>query len=240
MAILKLPQVRICFVGESFVNGTGDPECLGWAGRICVDANKKGYDITYYNLGVRRETSAELKNRWQREVYYRLPKEAESGGVFRERKNGGVASPPPIFSKTGVSPSHPQLFKRYDGRVVFCFGVNDTTLENRKTRINFADSIENIRAILTEAKQLYPILMISPAPVIDEEQNNRISDLSKQFALVCSEINVPYLDVFSKLKKSNIWLNEAQANDGAHPRAAGYTEFAEIVQNWSAWLNWFK
>ena len=66
-------EVRICFVGESFVNGTGDPECLGWAGRICVNANRKGYDITYYNLGVRRETSSELKNRWLREVSYRLP-----------------------------------------------------------------------------------------------------------------------------------------------------------------------
>ena len=201
--MLKLPSGRICFVGESFVNGTGDPECLGWAGRICVDANRKGYEITYYNLGVRRETSTELKNRWLREVSYRLPKE-------------------------------------YDGRVVFCFGVNDTTIENGKTRVDFADSIANAHTILSEAKQLYPILMISPAPVVDEEQNHRISSLSKQFSLVCSEINVPYLDVFSKLEKSNIWLNEAQANDGAHPREAGYTEFAEIVQNWEGWLNWFK
>lgn len=203
MAILKhLPSVRICFLGESFVNGTGDPECLGWAGRICVNANRKGYDLTYYNLGVRRETSTELKNRWLREVSYRLP-------------NG------------------------YNGKVVFCFGVNDTTLENGKTRVDFADSIANVHKILSEAKGLYPILMISPAPVVDEEQNYRISDLSKEFALVCSEINVPYLDVFSRLEKSNVWLHEAQANDGAHPRAAGYTVFAQIVQNWEAWLNWF-
>ena len=60
---VQLQQVRICFFGESFVNGTGDPECLGWTGRICVDANKKGYDITYYNLGVRRETSTDLEKR---------------------------------------------------------------------------------------------------------------------------------------------------------------------------------
>lgn len=32
--------MRICFIGDSFVNGTGDPECLGWAGRICVTARK--------------------------------------------------------------------------------------------------------------------------------------------------------------------------------------------------------
>lgn len=195
-------EVRICFVGESFVNGTGDPQCLGWAGRICVNANRKGYDITYYNLGVRRETSSELKNRWLREVTYRLPEE-------------------------------------YDGRVVFSFGTNDTTMVNGKTRIEVKDSIANARSILSEAKQLYPILMVSPPPIADQEQNERISSLSQQFALICSEINVPYLDIFSELDKSNIWLDEAQANDGAHPRGAGYQEYAEIVQNWEAWLSWF-
>lgn len=194
-------EVRICFVGESFVNGTGDPECLGWAGRICVNANRKGYDITYYNLGVRRETSSELKNRWLREVSYRLPKE-------------------------------------YDRRVIFSFGTNDTTIENGKTRIEVKDSIANAHSILSAAKQLYPILMVSPPPIADQEQNCRISSLSQQFALVCSEINVPYLDIFSRLDKSNVWLNEVQANDGAHPRAAGYQEFAQIVQNWEPWLTW--
>ena len=195
-------EVRICFVGESFVNGTGDPECLGWAGRISVNANKKGYDITYYNLVVRRETSSELKNRLLREVSYRLPKE-------------------------------------YDGRVVFSFGTNDTTIENGKTRIEVKDSIANARSILSTAKQLYPILMVSPPPIADQEQNYRISSLSQQFALVCSEINVPYLDIFSRLDKLNVWLKEVQGNDGAHPRAAGYQEFAYIVQNWKPWLTWF-
>lgn len=204
MVILKHPpQVRICFFGESFVNGTGDLECLGWAGRICVDANRKGYDITYYNLGVRRETSTELKHHWLREVSCRLPKE-------------------------------------YDGRVVFSFGVNDTTLlETGKTRVDLAESLENIRNILTKAKQLYPVLMVSPPPVLERKQNQRISYLSKQFSVVCDELNVPYLDVFSILEKSNIWMDEIKSYDGAHPRAAGYQEFVEIVQNWEAWLKWF-
>ncbi len=197
-----LSQVRICFVGESFVNGTGDPECLGWAGRICVNANKKGYDITYYNLGVRRETSAELRSRWLREATYRLPKE-------------------------------------YDGRIIFSFGVNDTTLENGKTRVEFNESITNTREILSEARELYPVLMVSPVPITEREQNCRIADLSKHFAWVCHELDVPYLDVFSMLEKSNIWMDEARANDGSHPKAAGYAVFAEIVQSWEAWLNWF-
>lgn len=28
--------MRICFIGDSFVNGTGDDTCLGWVGRISV------------------------------------------------------------------------------------------------------------------------------------------------------------------------------------------------------------
>jgi lysophospholipase L1-like esterase len=199
------PQIRICFLGESFVNGTGDPKFLGWTGRICVDAYRKGYDITFYNLGVRGETSTELRQRWLREVSYRLPKE-------------------------------------YDGRVVFSFGVNDTTLVNRKPRVELAESIENARSILSTTKQLYPVLMVGPPPCADEEQdkrNGRIANLSKQFALVCDELDVPYLDIFPILERSNIWQDEARANDGAHPRAAGYAEFAEIVQSWDGWLNWF-
>ncbi|WGV26619.1 GDSL-type esterase/lipase family protein [Halotia branconii] len=196
-------QIRICFIGESFVNGTGDPEYLGWAGRICVSANQKGHEITYYNLGVRRETSTELKNRWLQEVSYRLP-------------------------------------KIYDGRVVFCFGVNDTTIENGKLRVSPTESIENIRNVLSDARQLYPVLMVSPLPIADDEQNQRIADLAKQYALVCNELDVPYLNVFPVLEKSHIWIDEAKANDGAHPRAAGYTELARIIETWDAWLNWFN
>jgi len=206
MSIEKLHEVRICFFGDSFVNGTGDPECLGWTGRICVDANKKGYDITYYNLGIRRDTSTDIANCWLQEVT-------------------------------------PRLSKEYDSRVVFSFGVNDTALENGKTRVEFTKSIENTYSILSEAKKLYPVLMVGLPACADQEQNQRnqrIINLSKQFALVCHELNVPYLDVFPLLEKSNTWIDEAKANDGFHPKARGYTEFAEIVQNSQAWLSFLK
>jgi len=201
----SLQAIRICFVGESFINGTGDPECLGWTGRVCAHANRKGYDITYYNLGVRGETSRYLKQRWRSEVFYRLPKE-------------------------------------YDCRVVFSFGVNDTGRSGIQQGIELAESLENIRSILSEAKQHYPVLMVGPPPCGDvnqEKRNQILANLSQQFALVCNELNVPYLNIFSKLVRSPIWLTEAKANDAAHPRADGYAEFAEIVQSWDGWLNWF-
>jgi hypothetical protein len=45
---MDVTDIRICFIGDSFVNGTGDPLCLGWSGRVCATAIQMGYPITYY------------------------------------------------------------------------------------------------------------------------------------------------------------------------------------------------
>lgn len=57
-------DTRICFIGDSFVNGTGDETMLGWAGRLCALAQRNGHNITYYNLGIRRHTSTDILQRW--------------------------------------------------------------------------------------------------------------------------------------------------------------------------------
>jgi lysophospholipase L1-like esterase len=36
------PDVRVCFVGDSFVAGVGDPRHLGWAGRLAAQSQRKG------------------------------------------------------------------------------------------------------------------------------------------------------------------------------------------------------
>jgi len=196
-------NLQICFLGDSFVNGAGDPDCLGWAGRICAQACHLGHDVTYYNLGIRGETSTGLKERWLKEVSYRLRSEPE-------------------------------------GRIVFSFGANDTTLENGKTRVAFETSLENTRNILKVAKQMFPVLMVGTAPIGDYDQNRRIARLSMAFASICDEIDVPYLDIFTFLQASTVWTNQTMANDGAHPRAAGYAHLAQLVQNWQPWLSWFE
>ena len=65
-------DIRICFFGDSLVNGVGDPQYLGWTGRICADARRKGHDVTHYNLGVRGHTSADIESRWHDEAGRRL------------------------------------------------------------------------------------------------------------------------------------------------------------------------
>jgi lysophospholipase L1-like esterase len=195
--------MRICFIGDSFVCGTCDPRCLGWTGRICAAACGQGHDITYYNLGIRGETSIDIETRWFADISSRLPHYC-------------------------------------DGKIVFSFGVNDTAIANGKTRVEFEKSLENTRYILNSAKEIFPVLMVGPPPVLDADRTLVIDNLSTEFAKICDELEVPYLDVCTPLQESEIWQKELAANDGSHPRAAGYAELARLVHNWDGWKAWFK
>jgi len=196
--------MRICFVGDSMVNGTGDPECLGWTGRVCAAAMHDGHEITHYNLGIRRETSGEIAARWHGEVRRRLP--------------------------DGI-----------DGRVVFSFGLNDLTVEDGKPRVSRANSLGNLHAILDQARRGYQVLMVGPPPMLDDDGHAMpVAQLSAQYASVCHELGVPYLDVAADLERTGAFVREALSNDGAHPRAAGYAELAALVQQWDAWQAWFR
>ena len=75
-------DIRICYVGDSFVNGTGDPAKLGWSGRLSANSQNKDLDITHYNLGVRRETSDDILKRWESECQARLPETSQNKVVF--------------------------------------------------------------------------------------------------------------------------------------------------------------
>jgi lysophospholipase L1-like esterase len=197
-----MASLRLCFIGDSFVNGTGDPECLGWVGRVCKAAQYQGHDITSYNLGVRRETSTDIAARWHVETSLRLPKDCNPAAVFS-------------------------------------FGTNDTTLENGVARVDPQTSVNNTRQILTIAHQHYPVLMISPPPIADTDQNVRTARLSQAFISICQTLDIPYLDVFIPLQASTTWMTEVALHDGAHPSATGYQLLAEQVQQWQAWQDLF-
>jgi len=74
--------MRLCFFGDSIVNGTGDPTGLGWVGRVGAAARRRGHDLTLYNLGIRRDTSADVAARWQEEAARRLPAGIDGRLVF--------------------------------------------------------------------------------------------------------------------------------------------------------------
>ncbi len=74
--------LRICFFGDSLVNGFGDEEFLGWPGRLCREEVKKGFEITCYNLGIRGNSSADVLNRWEHETSVRQKEGVETRLVF--------------------------------------------------------------------------------------------------------------------------------------------------------------
>lgn len=127
-----------------------------------------------------------------------------------------------------------------NGKVLFSFGANDITLEKGKTRIDFPDSVNNAWQILEQAKLLFPVLMVSPPPLGDWDDNLRLAALSSQFEQICCNLSIPYLDVLTPLQNSPIWMSEVAANDGAHPQSAGYVELAELVTTWLGWTSWIN
>lgn len=191
-------DMRICFLGDSFVNGTNDPTCLGWTGRVCALARQRGHDVTHYNLGIRRDTSRDVAARWQAECAARLP------------------------------PDVP-------GLLVFSFGVNDCCDDGAGCRVKMHDTVDTARAVLSEAIRRHPVLMVGPPPIADDTANTRIRTLSPALAALCETLGVPFLDVFSPLSTHETWRIETAADDGAHPRAAGYAALAELVAAWPAW-----
>ncbi|ANS78672.1 Lipolytic enzyme, G-D-S-L [Serinicoccus hydrothermalis] len=63
-------DVGLCFVGDGFVAGYGDPKALGWVNRVVgrTDlAADEGGSLTSYNLGVRGASSADVMARWRAE-----------------------------------------------------------------------------------------------------------------------------------------------------------------------------
>jgi lysophospholipase L1-like esterase len=193
--------MRICFIGDSFVSGAYDADCLGWAGRICASARARGHDVSPYNLGVRGETSAQIAKRWRAEAECRQSPQQE-------------------------------------GRLVFEFGVNDTREVNGKPQMDAAQSLAVARDLLGSAARWKPTLMVGPPPGNDEPRNARVKLLSEQLNALCAELDVPFFDSCSPLMGSPSWMASVRAVDGTHPSAAGYLEWAKLIDEWSAWREW--
>ena len=196
-----MAQMRICFIGDSFVSGAYDDECLGWVGRICAGARRRKHDVSPYNLGVRGETSLQIARRWRAEAEMRQSPQQQ-------------------------------------GRLVFEFGVNDAREVNGKRQIEAAQSLTTAREILAAAVAWKPTLMIGPPPGGDDARNIRVKELSDGLANLCGELGLSYFDSFTPLTASSTFVASTKAVDGTHPNAAGYAEWARLIDEWPAWRDW--
>ncbi|MBE9063027.1 GDSL-type esterase/lipase family protein [cf. Phormidesmis sp. LEGE 11477] len=197
-----MKDIRICFFGDSFVSGTGDPTYLGWVNRTCAAMTSPHYKLTAYNLGIRGNTSEQIEVRWLSEADKRFPNDT-------------------------------------DNRVVFSFGTNDNRVEDGIRFVEEKNSVLCARRILTQAKEMFPVLLIGPPPVADENMNYRAQKISAHYSDLCAELDVPCLDVYQSLRKNALWMQEVAAVDGSHPAASGYLALSQLITEWSAWQSWF-
>lgn len=65
---LSRRSMTVCFLGDSYVNGYGDPKHLGWVPRVLSRTSGESLDLTTYNLGIRGDSSAQVMDRWAKET----------------------------------------------------------------------------------------------------------------------------------------------------------------------------
>ncbi len=74
--------MRALFFGDSLVAGKGDPEGLGWVGRLDGDRPSGGPAVTAVNFGVPGETSTQILSRWQGQADREIEAGTETVVVF--------------------------------------------------------------------------------------------------------------------------------------------------------------
>ena len=126
--------------------------------------------------------------------------------------------------------AQPRLSPESSTGLVLSFGVNDTTVESGRRRVECEHSLEALSTILDEAMAAgLPALVVGPAPVDDPRQNRQIDDLSASFGKRCIVHATPFVSVFEPLLSSQAWMDEVGAGDGAHPSSEGYSVLGQTV-----------
>ncbi|PYC69529.1 hypothetical protein C7C46_28005 [Streptomyces tateyamensis] len=198
-----IKDLRVSFIGDSFVQGLGDPEYRGWVGRVLQRLSLG--EAGAFNLGIRRNSSRDVLARWRTEVGARLLDGA-------------------------------------DNRLVLSVGSNDAMPdENGAPRVDRADFLRNVTAVLTGAQELgIRVLVVGPPPVMvgGPEHLARLLTVVPELAALCAAHGVPFVDVTRALVEDPVWVAEATAGDGAHPGAGGYGRLADLVLagGFGAWL----
>ena len=191
-------DLRICFLGDSFVNGTGDQRYLGWVGGLAQRTLAAGVPLTSYNLGIRGETTALLLARAPSEVPRRL-----SGD--------------------------------FDGAILISIGTNDTNIVDGKLRVPPAESVENLKRLVSTMKELGRVLVIGPPAIPDAAHNQRNVALDGAFEQSVAALAVPYISLQQFTSADSYWLVQAAKDDGYHPQQEAYDSVAAFIAGNAKW-----
>jgi acyl-CoA thioesterase I len=124
--------------------------------------------------------------------------------------------------------------------VVLSFGANDMLVADNRLRVAPGRSVGNLNRLIDLAQAAgHGVLVVGPPPVGEREEDERIRELSSQFAHAVTHRNLRYVETARVLSAHAVWRSEAAAGDGSHPAAGGYAALAEIVRaaGWTDWID---
>ncbi|MFF4652020.1 GDSL-type esterase/lipase family protein [Streptomyces sp. NPDC001380] len=201
--------LRICFLGDSFVQGVGDPQYRGWVGRVlaATAAADPARDVTGFNLGVRRDTSADVLARCWDETRRRTAPGADHRLVVSFGSNDAVEE----GGAPRVRPADTADTAGHLGRLL-------------------AGAADRGTGVL--------VVGPPPVHDRGAAHLRRLLDLEERLRDVCGRAGVPWIPVARLLAGDPDWQAEAAAGDGAHPGERGYDRLADLVLTggWHDWL----
>ncbi|MDA0998438.1 MAG: GDSL-type esterase/lipase family protein [Proteobacteria bacterium] len=211
-----MTTLRVCFVGDSLLLGTGDDDFLGWPGRVMQREREAGHELTMYNLGIRGDTSSMIASRWRAECEARLPAENWCALVFSFGCNDMAMDDGQlrITVEESVATARQMMAEAKAWLPTLWIGpmpVNDDDMP-------FSSAPGRAR-------------------YLSSSRNAVLGDMYEDLA---AELGIPYLDLFTPLAASSDWPKYYVKGDGVHPMRAGHAMVADLVIGWDGWRKWFE
>jgi acyl-CoA thioesterase I len=209
--------VRVCFVGDSYTAGTGDETCMGWVGRVAASAWKRGDQISFYNLGIRGDTSALIAKRWRAECEARVSKELNGRLVFSFGINDTARL---VGGDLRVS--------------------HDESVQCAQAMLREASAwLPTLWIGPTPANEA--MSPMSPSPGISYAfSNERLLALNAAYGNVAASLGIPFLDLATPLTANEDYQRSLLQGDSMHCSGQGYALIADMIDGWSAWRKLLK
>lgn len=167
-----------------------------------------------------------------------LPKNSFYQLILDELEKKFSVPPTKFYNLGACKNSSKEILARFDnefsvrnlpGSTPFFFlmcGVVDTMKFTDTPYCSLSESRENYTALIHKAKANGQIIAISPSPVANEEQNQRLQEVISIQEKICAENNVPYINIFQSLHNKEFI---ADLKDGVHPGENGNMFMAKAI-----------
>ena len=112
-------------------------------------------------------------------------------------------------------------------RLLFCCGVVDMAAPTGRPNLGVDTSVATARAIVQTARELAPTVLLGPTPVADTAHAARIATLSRAYAALCAEVDVPFVELYASLAADPAYMGDLP--DGIHPAGTGNARIAALL-----------